>query len=156
VKLNLGCGPNSLEAPWVNVDIVAAEGVDVVHDLERAPWPWKDGTAEGIAAVDIFEHIAVRARITFMTECHRILEPGGLLQIQTTYWRSWTAFTDPTHTGFFTEHTFDYWIPGTTLYRNNAFYGGVSFEPVMIRKPPPGTEMVVILRKPAISGPAAP
>jgi len=41
------------------------------------------------------------------------------------------AFTDPTHRRFPTEHTFDYWIPGTVLFdEHNPAYGGVAFAKV--------------------------
>ena len=43
-KLNLGCGGEHL-AGWVNVDKFAAARPDVVHDLERFPWPFPDGCA---------------------------------------------------------------------------------------------------------------
>jgi SAM-dependent methyltransferase len=137
----------------VNIDIVKADGVDVVHDLDVAPWPWDDDSAEQIAAVDIFEH--VNNPITFMTECHRVLAPGGLLKIVTTYYQSPASYhTDPTHKRASTEHTFDYWIPGrkffntdVELFRLNPFYGGVSFRLVMMVAVP-GEELKVTLRKP--------
>lgn len=125
VNLNLGCG-RLLLPEHVNVDRVPGPGIDVVHDLDAAPWPWQDGAAENITARDVFEH--VRDPITFMTECWRVLVLGGKLRIHTPHWRFEDAYTDPTHLRFPTEHTFDYWIPGTALYQtNNRFYGGVAF-----------------------------
>lgn len=125
MRLNLGCGqrPNP---GWVNVDRVPLPEVDVVHDLDVLPWPWDDGVAEAIVAQDVFEHVA--DPIGFMTESHRILTPGGTLSIKSPHFRHRDAFTDPTHRRFCTEHTWDYWIPGTALFADsNAMYGGVSF-----------------------------
>jgi predicted SAM-dependent methyltransferase len=125
VRLNLGCGSQPQE-DWVNVDIVALPGVDVVHDLDVVPWPWPDGTTSAIVAQDVFEHVG--DPVGFMTESHRVLEPGGTLVIKSPHFRHQDAFTDPTHRRFCTEHTWDYWINGTELFkRHNPAYGGVSF-----------------------------
>lgn len=125
MKLNLGSGSRPMPG-FVNVDRAALPSVDVVWDLDTAPWPFESGAAEQIAAVDVFEHVA--DAVMFMTECHRVLQPGAMLLIQTPFWKSRDAFTDPTHKRFPTEHTFDYWIPGTLLFtEHNPAYGGVSF-----------------------------
>lgn len=125
MKLNLGCG-SRLADGYVNVDIVKLDGVDVVHDLDVLPWPWEDGSAEQIVAQDVFEHVA--DPIGFMTESHRVLKAGGSLLIKSPHFRHQDAFTDPTHRRFCTEHTWDYWIPETQLFKDhNRAYGGVSF-----------------------------
>lgn len=124
-KLNLGSGQRPAEG-WINVDRVALESVDVVHDLDVLPWPWEDGSVTTIAAQDVFEHVG--DPIGFMTESHRILTSDGTLVIKSPHFRHRDAFTDPTHKRFCTEHTWDYWIPGTALFQDsNAMYGGVSF-----------------------------
>jgi SAM-dependent methyltransferase len=125
LSLNLGCGSDRLDG-FVNVDIAALPEVDVVHDLDVLPWPWKDGSVQQILAQDVFEHVA--NPIGFMTESHRVLEPGGLLTLKSPHWRHRDAFTDPTHRRFCTEHTWDYWIKDTHLYeRHGRAYGGVAF-----------------------------
>jgi predicted SAM-dependent methyltransferase len=125
VRLNLGCGSRTMEG-WVNVDHAEIPGVDVVWDLDAGPWPWADGAVSRIEARDVFEHVT--DPILFMTECHRVLEAGGQLFIRTPFYLSPDAFTDPTHKRFPTEHTFDYWVPGTLLFEHhNRAYGGVSF-----------------------------
>ena len=111
-RLNLGCGKD-IDPDAVNVDLVALPGVDVVTDLDQ-PWPWKDATVDYIKASHVFEHVADPVR--FMTEAHRVLAPGGVLDIRVPYYRHFFAFTDPTHRRFCTELTFDYWVPGTDLY----------------------------------------
>lgn len=128
MKLNLGAGSRPMPG-FVNVDRAALPTVDVVWDLDVAPWPFESGSVEQLAAVDVFEHVA--DAVMFMTECHRVLAPNRLLFIQTPYYRSRDAFTDPTHRRFPTEHTFDYWMPGTVLFNeHNPAYGGVAFAKV--------------------------
>lgn len=127
-KLNLGCG-RDIRPDHINVDLVKREGVDFAVDLDTAPWPFADDNFDRILAYDIFEH--VHKPIVFMTECHRLLHPGGILHLRTPHYLAQHAYTDPTHVRFPTEHTFDYWIPGTLLHEHhNEFYGAVSFDRV--------------------------
>jgi predicted SAM-dependent methyltransferase len=124
-RLNLGCGSDRRDG-CVGVDRVKTPAADVVHDLDTGPWPFDDCTAEAILAKDVFEHVS--DPVLFMTECWRILEGDAPLFIRTPYYKHRDAYTDPTHKRFPTEHTFDYWIPGTLLHRlHNAAYGSVDF-----------------------------
>lgn len=126
--LNLGCGGDRRKDPWLGVDRVEGPAVDQVVDLNEGPWPWADNAVDRILAQDIFEH--VDDAVLFMTECWRVLMPGGALFLKTPHWRHRDAYTDPTHKRFPTEHTFDYWIPGTVLHDlHGAAYGGVGFMP---------------------------
>lgn len=130
MKLNLGCGARPIDG-YLGVDLVAQPGVDVVHDLDVGPWPWKDGEVTHVYAEGIFEH--VEKPLLFMSEAHRILEPGGMLYLVVPHWRHEQAYTDPTHRRFCTEHTFDYWIAGTVLHRDyGRAYGGFTFAPLEI------------------------
>lgn len=133
-KLNLGAGGRCMEG-WINLDRVWLPGIDVVHDLDRKPWPLADESVAEIEAKDVFEHLD--DAVLFVTECWRILRVGGLLTVTTTHWSNVNAFTDPTHRRFPTKHTFDFWIPGTIFYReHNAAYGGVAFQPVEYHQAP--------------------
>lgn len=145
MRLNLGAGSRPA-AGWVNVDAVPQDGIDQVADLNVLPWPWKDGEAEEIAAFDVFEH--VDNPVAFMTECHRILAPGGKLSIHTTWIGNPDSFTDPTHRRFCTEQTFDYWIEGTAMHRTyGRAYGNVTFLKVRVGVGP-DRYLDVRLRKP--------
>jgi predicted SAM-dependent methyltransferase len=126
VRLNLGCGLD-IRPGFTNVDRVQLPGVDVVWDLDDAyPWPWTDGSVREIVAQDVFEHVA--DPIWFMVECWRVLEDRGILRLKTPHWRHRDAYTDPTHRRYCTEYTFDYWVPGTTLFeQGNAAMGAVAF-----------------------------
>lgn len=144
LNLHLGSGRIRIDG-FTNVDIAPLPEVDVVHDLDVAPWPFADESVQEIRAFDIFEH--VNNPITFMTEGHRVLVPGGSFLIRTTHWKSESAFTDPTHKRFCTPYTFDYWVPGTIYHEHhNAAYGGVDF--IKEKLGPSGLEMLVLLRKP--------
>jgi cyclopropane fatty-acyl-phospholipid synthase-like methyltransferase len=147
VRLNLGCGWDILPG-WLNTDASPNLGPDVhVWDLDRVPWPWMDATADEIRGIDIFEH--VHTHVAFMTECHRILRPGGVLRLQTTYWRHPDSYTDPTHTCHPTEWTFDFWVPGSPLYdAQNTQKGGVAFEKIQVKPNMTTGQLDVVLRRP--------
>jgi len=128
VRLNLGCGKDQLPG-WVNVDACPIlPGTYEVWDLDEHPWPFEDNSASEIRGIDIYEH--VHDPVGFMAECHRILEPGGLLRLQTAYWTLRDGYTDPTHKRVSTEDSFDFWIEGTIYYdAQNLQMGGFRFEP---------------------------
>lgn len=152
MRVNLGCGTD-IRPGCVNVDRVALPGVDVVLDLDAGRWPWEDGSVREIVAQDVFEHVA--DPVLFMTECHRVLEDGGPLQIKSPHWRHRDAYTDPTHRRFCTEHTFDYWVPGTQLYQQgNHVMGGVPFDRAA-QNVHGGALYVLLIKRQGISGSAA-
>ena len=78
-KLNLGCGED-IKAGWVNLDFIKLPGVDVVHDIEKPPFPFKDEEFDEILAQDTMEHIW--NMIPVMKDLYRILKPGGKLTIR--------------------------------------------------------------------------
>lgn len=125
-RLNLGAGTKQRRG-WVNVDRLKLPGIDTALDLDRPePWPWDDGSVSAIEADNLFEHL--REPVRFMLECHRILAPGGTLRIITPHMSSRASWDDPTHIRHCTEHSFDFWIPGTVHYQaSNGLYGGVAF-----------------------------
>jgi hypothetical protein len=120
VKLNLGCCDAPLR-DFVNVDLVAAPGVDLVTDL-RQPWPWLDSTIAYIRAWDIIEHLP--DKILTMNEAWRVLEPGGKIEISVPTTDGTGAFQDPTHVSYWNRRSFLYYTAGN-LYRERfaAFYG---------------------------------
>jgi predicted SAM-dependent methyltransferase len=147
VRINLGCGQD-IRRGWVNVDYCLDLGPGVtVWDLDEHPWPFEDACADEIWGLDIFEH--VHDAVGFMVECHRILKPGAPLRLRTPFWQWPDAFTDPTHKRFPTEHTFDFWVKGTTFYENqNRMFGGVEFIKVKVEPNPHTGQMDVVLRRP--------
>jgi len=81
VKLNLGCGPD-IKDGYTNVDFRSLPGVDVVSDLSKFPWQFKDESASEILMLDFLEHFPYRDTEKIIHEAWRILEKDGQLIVQ--------------------------------------------------------------------------
>lgn len=78
--VNLGAGDTG-RAGWVNVDIQQYPGINCVYDC-RKHLPFPDRSVRGIFCEHFFEHIDYTEEIpTFVSECYRVLQPGGVLRI---------------------------------------------------------------------------
>ncbi len=78
VKLHLGCGWVHKEG-WLNVDLFATRA-DVYWDLVLGI-PLPDSSVEAVFHEHMLEHLTLQAGYMFTRECHRVLEPGGVLRI---------------------------------------------------------------------------
>jgi SAM-dependent methyltransferase len=107
-KLNLGCG-ESKKPGYLNLDWQEAVHPDVVHDLNQLPYPFADATFDIIEASHVIEHLD--RPFTVMKELHRILKPGGVLQVRVPHFSR--GFTHAEH-----AHGFDVTFP---LYFNKDF-----------------------------------
>lgn len=98
MKLNLGCG-HYRRPGYLNVDAMAACGPDVVADLERIPWPFRDGCAEEVVLEHVLEHLGERTRtyLAIWKELYRICRPGALVRVTVPHPRHDTFLIDPTH-----------------------------------------------------------
>ncbi|MGH2619335.1 MAG: class I SAM-dependent methyltransferase [Anaerolineales bacterium] len=96
LKLDLGCGQNKAEG-FTGVDIWEGEGVDVVHDLLKFPWPFKPESVGQVHSSHFLEHVPGRLRFQFMDELHRILAEGAEATFIVPYYASMRAVQDPTH-----------------------------------------------------------
>lgn len=107
--LEIGCGRRKFESSKDEVtylDIIDLPGVDIVHDLNKIPFPFENNKFDLILANHVLEHL--NNLIEVMEELYRILKPFGLLRILVPYFASPSAFIDPTHKRYFTLGTFDY------------------------------------------------
>jgi len=80
-KINLGCGKD-IRLGYVNVDIRAAAGVDLVWDITKK-LPFKAGSFDEALANDILEHLIFRDQEKFLSEVNRILKQEGKLTVRT-------------------------------------------------------------------------
>lgn len=105
-KLDIACGQNKT-AGYYGVDIAKADGVDMVYDLEKFPWPFPDNSVDEAVCSHYIEH--TKDIIKFMNEVHRILKPGAKILIVAPYYNSMRAWQDPTHTRVISETSFLYY-----------------------------------------------
>lgn len=126
-KLNLGAGTDIQKGEeWVNLDIVALDGIDVVHDLNQYPWPFDYSNFNEVRAIDVLEHLDDPVR--FITECWNVLQPGGVLFIQTPRYDAEFLWIDPTHKRGFHEQSMDFFDPDTHFGRTTGFYSHARFK----------------------------
>lgn len=107
-KLNLGCAYKILPG-HVNLDRHKHQGVDVVHDLNKFPYPFNNNEFDEILASHILEHVDDMPRT--MKELHRILKSGGKLVIKGPHFSGEGSWVDPTHKRCFTYGTFTFFCP---------------------------------------------
>lgn len=134
IKINMGAGSEpDLGAGWVNVDHLALPGIQVVHNLLHFPYPFNDGVAEHIKAIDLLEHLPnytpdyKPTTVAFIEECHRILQPGGTLFIQVPHWQSPNMWIDPTHVRGYDPKSLDYFDPETDFGKWYGYYSEKKF-----------------------------
>jgi ubiquinone/menaquinone biosynthesis C-methylase UbiE len=105
-KLNLGCGPTA-PSGWLNVDgswnawfsnhphlrkVLKAVGVinpnhgaqwivrPLVHDLTK-PLPFKENSFSSVYASHVLEHLYLADAQRLLSECRRVLKPGGVIRM---------------------------------------------------------------------------
>ena len=117
-KLNLGSG-RDIKDGWVNLDSIKLPGVDVVHDIEKLPLPFRNEEFDEILCRDILEHIEYTP---VLKDLHRILKPGGKIIIQVPHFTSKNNFLDPTHKKRFSIYTFDIFVENTPLFKKRDYY----------------------------------
>jgi len=134
-KLNLGCGTD-IKPGWINLDSAALPGVDVVHDLENLPLPFRDGEFDEILCHDVLEHIHYPPTLG---DICRILKKGGKLTIRVPHFTSKNNFVDPTHKRMFSISTWDFFAAHTPTYnkritRERAYYFDFTFDRIAARR----------------------
>ena len=108
MKLNLGCGKQILKG-YINLDIVKQKGVDVIHDINKIPYPFKPDTFDEIFCNHSLEHTFYLPEV--MKELHRISKKGCRIVVRAPYFACSGAFDNPEHKSFFTYKTFEYLQP---------------------------------------------
>lgn len=125
MKLNLGCGIKKIDG-YIGVDNIETEAVDIIHDLNVFPYPFEDNSVNEILMDNVLEHLDDVIKI--MEELHRISTPGAIINIKVPYFKSNSAYTDPTHKHFFTETSFKYFTENNPL----NFYSPARFEIIKV------------------------
>ncbi len=80
MKLNIGCGYNYLDG-YVNLDSNVESAADRLMSAHRLAF--KDGSVSEIIALQLVEHLGFFKTKYFLSECWRVLAPGGKLRLET-------------------------------------------------------------------------
>lgn len=135
-RLNLGCG-SDIRSGYVNLDVAALPGVDVVHDLAKLPYPFADNEFDEIICFNILEHLP--DTIGVLEEIWRISRPGGSVHIRVPYWNSLDGVTDPTHVRWFNQYTFQFFDPRSPRHQRRSYYSRarfhIAYEAFFVRVP---------------------
>ena len=118
MRLDLGCGARKREG-FKGVDVLPFQGVDIVHDLNRLPYPFSANSIEEIWMDNVLEHLDGPLRI--VEEIHRICAPDASVTVKVPYFRSYYATIDPTHRNFFGVHWFRYFDPDDELCKRYRY-----------------------------------
>lgn len=115
--LNLGCG-RDIRKGCINLDGARLPGVDVVHNLNKYPWPFKDNEFDGVYCRDCIEHLDDLFKA--MPEIKRICRPKSAVRITVPYWHSSGAFY-PNHKYFFNIDAMKFFTEKDRAY--DSYYG---------------------------------
>lgn len=121
-RLDLGCGTSKRHG-FLGVDHLLLPNVDVVHDLNAFPYPFREGDIDEVWMDNVLEHLDKPLRA--MEEVWRICKHGAKVTVGVPYFRSFYAIIDPTHQHFFGVQWFNYFDPKhplSTKYRYTTAY----------------------------------
>lgn len=131
-RLNIGCGKDIKEG-WLNLDSAKLPGVDIVHDIQKLPLPFKDEEFDEILCQDVLEHIEY---IPVLKDIHRILKQTGKLTIRVPHFTSKNNYIDPTHTKRFSIYTFEMFCENSPLSKpkERDYYFDFKFNKILSSK----------------------
>ena len=138
-KPNFGAGKKPIPG-WINLDVVPLEGVDVIHDVFHFPYPFESHWFDYILCSHVLEHVPqiIGQRdglLQVMAELHRILEPGGTIEVRGPHPRAGIHyFNNPTHYRVITEWTFDGMVERSDGHDSCiAFWSNARFRKMVVR-----------------------
>lgn len=128
MKLNLGCGRAKREG-YVNIDRREAVEPDLVWDLEATPRPFEADSVEEIVAHNVLQQVGQDTAVflAVISELHRVLMPGGTVEVTAPHHRSDLFWDDPANVRVISQGVFSLFSKANCLvYREN----GLAFTPL--------------------------
>jgi SAM-dependent methyltransferase len=99
----------------VGIDRNPDSAADVLCDLDRFPYPFRDASFDSLRAIHVIEHVSDVIRT--VEEFHRLVRPGGRILVVTPHYTDFSSFCDPTHRWHLNSFSFRY------FGENNAGFG---------------------------------
>lgn len=101
----MGCGIRKYPGS-VGLDNNPRTAADVIADLDRHPYPFRDSSFDELRAIHVIEHVSNVIRT--MEEFHRVVRNGGTIRIETPHYTDFSSFCDPTHKWHLNSFSFRY------------------------------------------------
>ena len=125
--LDIGCGRHKTPGA-VGMDSNPRSDADVIHDLDRVPYPFDDDSFDIIVGNQVIEH--VDDVLAVVAELYRVARPGALIRLDTPHYSDVASYTDPTHRRHMTTESFAYFTGDRPDF---DFYSHVRLRPRVIR-----------------------
>jgi SAM-dependent methyltransferase len=125
--LDVGCGIRK-QPGAIGIDRNRFSRADVLCDLDRLPYPFRDAVFDRITAIHVIEHVA--DVVGTMQEFHRLLRPGGTVRIETPHYTDFSSFCDPTHRSHLNSFSFRYFGED---HGGFGYYSHVKFRELSVR-----------------------
>lgn len=108
--LVLGSGMKQYDKDTTTIDMKKFKGVDIICDVSRDRFPFKNNAFDFIIAEHLFEHLGWTDRedglIHCLDECFRVIKPSGRLFFIVPCFPSDSALAHPEHKRFFVRNSF--------------------------------------------------
>ena len=132
-RLNLGAG-RFPKPGFFSLDYADLPGIDIQADL-NAPFSLiPDDSVVELYSRHSFEH--VENFLGLMREIHRIMVPGGNMEVIVPHFSNSYGYSDPTHVRFFGLFTFYYFcseVDQPAIRKVPSFYSDVRFRVESVR-----------------------
>ncbi len=132
IRINLGGGTRQVPG-FYNLDCVALPGVAILADLNEPLTALPDNSVAEIYCRHVLEHVS--RFMELMAEIHRVVQPGGRIEIVVPHFSNPYGYSDPTHVRFFGLYSFYYFCDQAEQPRRKVpnFYSPVRFTVESIR-----------------------
>jgi len=132
LRLNLGSGERRLPG-FFNVDCVEVTQPDILADLNEPLSALPDNSVDEIYARHTLEHVS--NLLGLLTELHRVVRPGGRMDIIVPHFSNPYGYSDPTHVRFFGLYSFYYFSDAEDQPRRKVpnFYSAIRFRVDSVR-----------------------
>ena len=133
IILDLGCGHLKKQPNWIGIDILDAEGVDIVGDIYEVIKAFPDNSVDEVHAYHFFEHIPDVP--VLLIELRRVLKRPGFIEVVVPHFSNAYFYSDYTHKSFFGLYSFSYMVNDNLLKRKVPNYNlttGLQLESVFL------------------------
>jgi len=113
--LDIGCGKNKI-AGAIGIDLNPDSSADIIHDLNKFPYPLKESEFDMIFCRNILEHLDDIPRV--MDEIWRAAKGDAIVEIVAPFPSSRWFYADPTHKRAFVSKSFDFFVKASPYYGN--------------------------------------